>query len=1353
MVTSVSESFYRSLEPQPELHELSEFGLTVKSATDTELPFIGYIKADISVPFLSNFECCIPLLVVPDTDYNVKVPIIVGTNIIRLFKETEAAGEIPEAWQTAFDSLCIDEGIPVRTTNKYAIRIGPNETKTIHGIARRDENVQTAVTEHTDTSLSGGIVICPRLVSVKPNKQVSRVPVRVCNLSARVVHIPPRSKLCKLQSVQIVDSWTPDPSRVPESEGSKSTDILDTLGVKIDSSTITHEECDQGKEILTKWSHIFSTGPTDLGDTDLVEHEIHLTDNIPFKDPCRRIPPGIFEEVRQNLNEMLSVGAIRPSQSPYSSNVVLVRKKDGALRFCIDFRKLNARTVRDAYSLPNIDDSFDRLIGFKYFSKLDLRSGYWQVRIREEEKAKTAFTVSGLGFYECNRMAFGFTNAPATFQRLIERCMGEMNLRDCLIFLDDILIFSRNFEDHLSKLEAVFSRLHKHGLKLKASKCEFFKDSVTYLGHIVSSRGIETDPEKLKALSDWPVPHDVKSLRTFLGFTGYYRRFVKDYSKVVKPLNDLLAGHGSTRKGQKGKKPKAKPWCWGESQQIAFDRIKQLLCSPPVLAYADYSKPFILHTDASGDGLGAVLYQIQNGKERVISYASRGLHNSERNYPAHKLEFLCLKWAVTEKFHDYLYGNTFQVVTDNNPLTYVLTTAKLDATGHRWLVSLSNYSFKLSFRSGAANRDADGLSRRPHTQTELFPDMVKAVCHSGMVSRQDFAYVENLVTSPSQLHGMSDESQSDVIGTTMTQVDWSKEQRSDATLGRIYDLIQCGFCPRGDAVKGETPEVCRYFREWKKLSLKDGVLYRSTTLNGEDIVQLVLPSSYKAFVLRSLHDDLGHQGRDRTLYLVRSRFYWPGQESDVEKYVGQCGRCIRRKTLPRPSAELVSITSSQPMELVCIDFLSLERSKGGYEDILVITDHFTRYAQAIPTRNKSAKVTAKALFENFIVHYGFPAKLHSDQAQNFEGHVIKELCRLAGIKKTRTTPYHPMGNGTCERFNSSLLSMLATLTDEQKVDWKSFVAPLVHAYNATRHDSTKYSPYYLMFGRHPRLAIDAYFGLLSQEDAQHQSTGHYATQLGKRLDYAYKVASREAEKSASRHKARYDLKVRESTVDVNDRVLVRNVGLKGKHKLADRWSRDVYIVISQPNKDIPVYRVQSECGGPVRTLHRNMLLPFSAISISSDLLDTSSSQETVPKQPRTRSKRRKTSISVSSSESESDSDDDVVIPYFVPIHGVSEGTVSENTVSHVSDTSNVHSATETYHISNIVETSIDASQSQSPSGNPPEPETLGGIPEPEQVDHSNTPEPELPRRSGRVRKPPNRYGEWIADGKMQVWYV
>ena len=224
----------------------------------------------------------------------------------------------------------------------------------------------------------------------------------------------------------------------------------------------------------------------------------------------------MYEEIRQHLKEMLDSDAIRPSQSPYSSNVVLVRKKDGSLRFCIDFRKLNSRTIRDAYTLPRIDETIDTLIGSKYFSKLDLRSGYWQVEMKEEDKFKTAFTVGSLGFFECNRMAFGLTNAPATFQRLMERCMGELNLKECLIFLDDILIFSATFEEHIKRLDSVFSRLEQHGLKLKPSKCEFFKSSVNYLGNKVSEKGVETDPDKIKALLEWPIPHNVKTLRSFL---------------------------------------------------------------------------------------------------------------------------------------------------------------------------------------------------------------------------------------------------------------------------------------------------------------------------------------------------------------------------------------------------------------------------------------------------------------------------------------------------------------------------------------------------------------------------------------------------------------------------------------------------------------------------------------------------------------------------------------------------------------------------------------------------------------------------------------------------------------------
>ena len=1241
--------------------------------------------------------------------------------------------------------------------------MNPGDVKTIHGLSRNVGQFDIAVTEHTDTSLSGDLTICPRVVHLKSNGTTSRIPVRVCNLSAHVIEIPPKSLLCTLSSVQVVDSWAPDPSKNQESKSTSSS--IEELGVDIDTENLSPQHLSKAKDILNRWSDIFSKGPTDLGKADIVKHEINLTDNTPFKDPYRRIPPALYDEVRVHLKEMLDAGAIRDSQSSFSSNVVLVRKKDGSLRFCIDFRKLNSRTIRDAYTLPRINDTIDTLIGAKYFSKLDLRSGYWQVEIREEDKHKTAFTVGNLGFHECNRMAFGLTNAPATFQRLMERTMGDLNLRECLIFLDDILIFSQNFEDHLERLERVLSKLKEHGLKLKPSKCEFCKTSVTYLGHVVSQSGVKTDPDKIRALASWPEPKNIKELRSFLGFTGYYRRFIKDYARIVKPLNDLLVGHPTYQSPDQKKKKKKKsvPWQWGEAQQLAFNTLKEKLSSPPILAYADFSKPFILHTDASTDGLGVVLYQEQDGHERIIAYASRGLRNSEKHYPAHKLEFLCLKWAVTEKFHDYLYGNQFTVHTDNNPLTYVLSTVKLDATGHRWLASLSNFNFKLIYRSGKSNGDADGLSRRPQDTEEMFPDVVSAVCQALTVKRDNCPLAETLVITSANSVLDSVESQPDICvdSTDFSTVDWAKEQSTDVTIDRVQKMVKSGYLPQKPEREMESPEVIKYFREWNKLSLCNNILYRSAVINGVVTQQLVLPTRFRSMVLQHLHDDVGHQGRDRTLSLVRSRFYWPGLESDVKDKVQNCDKCIRRKTIPRPVAELVSVVSTQPMELVCIDFLSLERSKGGHEHILVITDHFTRYAQAFPTRNQLAKTTAKILFDNFIVHYGFPARLHSDQGRNFESNVIKKLRSLAGVEKSRTTPYHPMGNGIVERFNATLLNMLGTLESHQKDDWKTYVAPLVHAYNATRHDSTGYSPFFLMFGRHPRLAVDAYLGLSSPEEPTVNVREHYATKLKKRLQFAYKVASTESKKNADRHKANYDLKVWEATLDVGDRVLVRQVGLKGKHKLADRWEKIPYVVVAVPNAGIPVYKVKKESGDSiVKTLHRNMLLPFSAISRLPDISGQSNKFVETSK-TKSHSKKRSTEQVAEDSDSEQSDSSVTYFKYIIPQRRHSVSTDKATTVNQPasvnSDTSRISRS-----LSDLTPVVHTGSNSGAPDSvsmtdntvNLPDSSSSGTSGATELLTH-----PPEPRRSGRVRNPPNRYGDWVSsqqtafDPDTQVWFV
>ena len=383
------------------------------------------------------------------------------------------------------------------------------EVRTISGFVRKQKEAESAITEQAE-NVSSKIGVCPRVVAVNKAGRNARVPVKVFNMSAKILTIPPRALLYELQEVKVLRSCNPLKEEVKTATTcQQTTDTTDQteehafklsdIGVDLTDSIISEEQQEKAEAVFEKWQSVFSRGTLDLGHTDLIRHEIKLSDETPFKKPVHRISPALFDEVCEHIAETLEAGAIKPSQSPYSSNVVVVCKKVGTTRLCIDYRKLNLRTIGDAYPIPRIEDSLHLLVGSRYFTKLDLKTGYWQVELKEEDKAKTAFHVGNFGFYECNRMPFGLCNAPATFQRLMERAMGDINLRDCLIYLDDIIIFSDTFDNHLERLEAVFQRLHKYNLKLKASKCEFFRSEVTYLGHVVSQAGIKTDPEKIRA--------------------------------------------------------------------------------------------------------------------------------------------------------------------------------------------------------------------------------------------------------------------------------------------------------------------------------------------------------------------------------------------------------------------------------------------------------------------------------------------------------------------------------------------------------------------------------------------------------------------------------------------------------------------------------------------------------------------------------------------------------------------------------------------------------------------------------------------------------------------------------------
>lgn len=535
---------------------------------------------------------------------------------------------------------------------------------------------------------------------------------------------------------------------------------------------LTDIQQEKMKAMLQNWGHLFAKHDEDFGCTGEVQHNIPTGTAAPIRERYRPIPPTMYQEVRSLLGDMLKAGVIKESSSPWAAPIVLVRKKNGELRFCVDYRKLNAVTHKDAHPLPRIEEALTTLSKAEYYSTLDLASGYWQVEVAPQDREKTAFCTP-FELYEFERMPFGLCNAPATFQRLMQRCLGGLVSESALVYLDDVIVFSADFDSHLKDLEKVFTRLGNFGLKLRPDKCTLFQKQVKFLGHVVSGEGVAPDPEKISCVQNWTTPHTVSQVRSFLGFAGYYRRFIAGFSKVAQPLNALLVG---IPKGEK----KA-PVAWSTECEESFKALKEALVQAPILAFADFTLPFRVYTDASLTGLGAVLAQIQEGKERVIAYASRSLHPAERNdanYNSFKLELLALKWAITDKFKDFLWGAQFTVFTDNNPLVH-LQSAKLGAVEQRWAAQLANYQFDVKYRPGNENANADVLSR--------FPPQVQSP-HSPNETAEVEACLIHAVWGPDH---------------------WQPLQEGDPTIKRLRYCVGRGQLPTKKERNNETATVTR----------------------------------------------------------------------------------------------------------------------------------------------------------------------------------------------------------------------------------------------------------------------------------------------------------------------------------------------------------------------------------------------------------------------------------------------------------------------------------------------------------------------------------------------------------------
>ena len=747
-----------------------------------------------------------------------------------------------------------------------------------------------------------------------------------------------------------------------------------------------------------------------------------------------------------------------------------------------------------------------------WFTSFNLAQGYLQMAMEEADIPKTAFRAGSSGLFEFTRMPCGLTNARASFCRLMEMVIGDQQFVTLLFYLDDICIFANSADQMLDRIELVFSRLKQYQLKIKPKKSFFFQTEVSFLGHVLSAKGISPNPEKVDKVRDWPIPKTSKEVHSFIGLASYYHRFIPNFTKWSKPLNALImppAHQAKVRRGEM-KKSELTEFVWSKECQEGFDALKQALTTAPVLAYPDYTQPFILETDASLKGLGAVLSQKGKDREvRVIAYASRSLRPSERSmrdYSSAKIELMALKWSVCEKFKDYSLGSKFTVFTDNNPLVYVKT-SKLGAAQIHWLSELALYDFDIVYHTGRSNLMADALSCRPeaegenHNQTCSDNDDKEwqAISYSAICEE-----LQGIIGGVKVEHSLRERIQvvqsakDDIYGSCKIEViagmvdvfhqvpstTMAEHQAKDNQLAPVLEWVREGKQPTKAVIyQIRSKNTRQLMYQFHRLILKDGVLHHRYIHNDVEYHQLVLPQRYHKKILQSLHNDLGHQGIDRTLDLVRERVYWPTMTQDASSWVEQCRRCqVGKGNYNIPKPKYGHLIAHNPLDLVCLDFTKVDPSKGGKENVLVMTDAFTKFSVAVTTNNQQALTVAKALVERWFHVYGIPSRIHSDQGKSFDNKIIDALCKMYGVERTMTSPYNPRGNSQCKRFNHTMFGLLKTLTKEQKGNWPSHLPTLTFAYNATPHSTTSYQPYELMFGRKAPAPCDNWLGLRQYND-------------------------------------------------------------------------------------------------------------------------------------------------------------------------------------------------------------------------------------------------------------------------------
>jgi transposase InsO family protein len=933
-------------------------------------------------------------------------------------------------------------------------------------------------------------------------QQLKKFPWRICTLEG------PKSKkkkkeeyiaefLKKSKQKKEEDKSTPllNPNKLPISK--RRLWLQKEFGLLENRLLRSSSKLDKATNVLMEFWDLFSHDGS-YGKTHLLEHRLITEDVPPIKCQYRPINPALEPALKEQLDTWLGHDVIEESNSPWSSNMVAAKKAGGKIRWCVDWRRLNDITKKDSFPMPSVNDNMARLAGSTIFSAVDMAGAFHCVDLAEEDREKTAFSTP-FGSFQQKRLGFGLTNGPATYCRLVDMVLKNIPTTVAIGFLDDGVIHAKNLEDHIDNLRVTLTAYAKAGLRLNPKKCNFFREEITYLGHILSAEGIRPMDSYISAVQQWKCPAFKTEARSFLGFTGYYRLHIPNYAAIAASWTSVM--------GKTDKPAERTPLVVTEQMKKDFVKLKKALTTAPVLGFPYFKGQkagyFVLDTDFSQRQISGVLSQMQNGKEVPIAYGSKKLSTSQQNYPSTKGELYAGMYWMTKYSYYLQYGAEFLWRTDNSALKSVKTMQCPSSIVERWLGTLADFNFRVEHRPGVKHTNADGLSRS--ASADLIEETeVAEIC---AIRRQAF--------QPRHL-------------LPWTRDELQQHQKEDPDLLVARGWVQNDKPPDSSEIKGLSNLGKMYSQHFVRLVIDKSGILRLKVLDhphNQEKQVACLPKRLWTDTIKLGHTLGAHMATEQTLKRLQATVFFPGMKTEIDYFITNCLPCQQKRGKPKDQRHtLHSAPSGYPFQQLSIDFVGPfpAGEKTGSCWLLTVKDTFSKWMEAIPLVTATAENTVQALEQQVFSRFGFPEHIHSDMGAQFESNLFIEVSYLLGIKISNTTGYNPKGNGQVERAHRELGRMLRALMAETGQNWEILLPQVMFSMRTAVHASTGLAPFHILFGRDVSQPLDTIFGNPNPSPYTTKASHmEYCQDLRIRIDTAAQYARRNLAQAVVRQRRHY----------------------------------------------------------------------------------------------------------------------------------------------------------------------------------------------------------------------------------------